>query len=85
MNIDERDSEDPESDEGITTENRNRQVDPKLDAKIRAIRQGVNLSAGKATSSSHIASQGTYGTQVDSRPGAHGSKSSQNVPTTADD
>ena len=62
MNIDERDSEDPESDEANATENRYRQVDPKLDAKIRAIRQGTNLSAGKATSSSHIASHGTYGT-----------------------
>lgn len=38
MNIDERDSEDPESDDANATENRYRQVDPKLDAKIRAIR-----------------------------------------------
>ena len=40
MNIEERDSEDPESDDQQATENRYRQVDPELDAKIRAIRSG---------------------------------------------
>lgn len=52
MNIEERDSEEPGSDEG--TENRYRQVDPDLDAKVRAIRDG-DYSAGNTNSTGHIA------------------------------
>jgi len=46
--LSERDSEDPDSE---ILEDRYRQVDPKLDAKIRAIRQGSGSSAQKTRSS----------------------------------
>ena len=54
MNIEERDSEDPDSQDEEGMENRYRQVDPVLDAKVRAIRDG-EYSAGKTNSTGQVA------------------------------
>ena len=54
MNIEERDSEDPDGSDDDVERRHYRQVDPALDAKVRAIRDG-DYSAGKTNSTGHIA------------------------------
>ena len=88
--MDDNDSEDPEDGNSEMLEDRYRQVDPQLDAKIRAIRQGQSISDDRQSSSAAIGQNGSSSNYADYRRANANSKSSlgpsnQNAPTTVDE